>query len=158
MNVGSWLLCGFAATVVLTALMAGAQGLRLTRMSLPYLLGTLVTGERDRAKVYGVGVHLLNGWIFSAVYVAAFHALGLFTWWFGALVGFVHASFVLAVAMPALPGMHPRMASATHGPTETRQLQPPGFLGRYYGNRTPVSVLVAHLVFGALLGGFYSPG
>jgi len=155
MNLGSWLIWGFAATVILTTVLAASQGLGLTRMNLPYLLGTMLTPNRDRAKVYGVGMHLVNGWMFSLVYVAAFHASGLLTWWFGMLVGFVHAAFVLVVAMPVLPGMHPRMASEIQGPTVVRQLEPPGFLARNYGIRTPISVLVAHLVFGAVLGSFY---
>jgi hypothetical protein len=64
---------------------------------------------------------------------------------------------VLSVALPVLPGMHPRMASELHGPTVVRVLEPPGFLGLNYGLRTPVSVLLAHAVYGALLGAFYAP-
>ena len=158
MNWGEWLLWGFVGTAVLTALMAGSQGLGLSRMNLPYLLGTMFTPDRDRAKIVGVGVHFVNGWVFSLVYVAAFHAWGTSSWWLGALTGLVHASFVLAVAMPVLPGMHPRMANEQYGPTVVRQLEPPGFLGLHYGVRTPVSVVAAHLAFGAILGGFYSPG
>ncbi len=157
MNWGSWLIWGFAGTVVLTTVMSGSQGLGLTRMNLPYLLGTIFTPNRDRAKVYGVVLHILNGWMFSLVYVAALHASGLFTWWFGAAVGLVHGVFVIVVAMPVLPGMHPRMASEIQGPTVVRQLEPPGFLGRNYGIRTPISALVAHVIFGGIIGAFYSP-
>jgi uncharacterized membrane protein YagU involved in acid resistance len=77
------------------------------------------------------------------------------TWWVGALVGLVHALFVLVAAMPLLPGMHPRMASEQRGPSPTRQLEPPGVLALNYGKRTPVSVVLAHLVYGAILGAFY---
>lgn len=157
MNWGSWLIWGFASTVVLTTVMAGSQGLGITRMNIPYLLGTIFTPNRDRAKVYGVALHLLNGWMFSLVYVAAFHAAGVFTWWFGTVVGFVHGIFVLVVGMPVLPGMHPRMASEIQGPTVVRQLEPPGFLARNYGIQTPISVLIAHLIFGGILGLLYAP-
>ena len=157
MSWGSWLIWGFAATVILTTVMSGSQGLGLTRMNLPYMLGTIFTPNRDRAKIYGVALHLLNGWMFSLVYVAALHASGLFTWWFGATVGLVHGAFVITVAMPILPGMHPRMASEIQGPTVVRQLEPPGFLGRNYGIRTPISALAAHAIFGAIIGAFYSP-
>jgi hypothetical protein len=156
-NVGSWLVWGFAGTVVLTTILAGSQGLGLTRMNIPYLLGTIFTPDRERAKIYGILLHLVNGWLFSLVYVAAFHVTHLFTWWFGTAVGCVHGAFVLAVALPALPGMHPRMASETRGPTVVRQLEPPGFLGCNYGARTPLSVMLAHAIYGAILGGFYSP-
>jgi hypothetical protein len=158
MNWGSWLLWGFVGTVVLTALMAGSQGLGQSRINLPYLLGTMFTPNRDRAKLFGILIHFVNGWLFSLLYVAAFHAWGMSSWWLGALIGLVHASFVLAVGMPAMPSLHPRMANEQYGPTVVRQLEPPGFLGLHYGVRTPVSVVLAHAVFGAIIGGFYSLG
>ena len=157
MNWPSWLLWGFVSTVVLTAILGGSQGLGFTRMNLPYLLGTMITPNRDRAKLIGVVVHFVNGWMFSLVYVAAFHAWGLATWWLGALTGLVHALFVLTVLMPVLPAMHPRMANEQYGPTVVRQLEPPGFLALHYGMQTPISVVVAHIVFGAILGAFYFP-
>jgi hypothetical protein len=155
-NWGSWLLGGFVATLVLTTVMAGSQGLRMTRMNIPYMLGTMFTPSRDRAKLVGFGVHLLNGWLLSLLYVAAFHAWGRAAWGVGTVIGFVHAAFVLTVGMRLLPGLHPRMASEQHGPTVMRQLEPPGFLALNYGHQTPLSVLLAHLVFGAILGSFYA--
>lgn len=156
MNIASWLLWGFVATVVLTTLMAASQGLRLTRMSLPYMLGTMFTASRDRASLVGFGVHVVNGWLFSLLYVAAFEAWGRAGALPGAAIGLVHAAFVLTAGMAILPGLHPRMASEEHGPTLTRQLEPPGFLAMNYGARTPLSVVAAHLVFGAVLGAFYA--
>jgi hypothetical protein len=156
MNVGSWLLWGFVATVVLTTAMAATQGLRLTRINLPYMLGTMFTPDRDRAKLVGAFVHLGFGWAFSLLYVAAFEAWRQATWVRGAAVGLVHAVFVLTVGMRFLPGLHPRMASEQQGPTVARQLEPPGFLALNYGVQTPVTVVLAHLLFGAILGGFYA--
>jgi len=155
MSWGSWLVWGFAATIVLTSLMAGTQSLGLTRMNIPYMLGTMFTADRDRAKPLGVLLHVVNGWAFSLVYVAAFHAWGGATWWKGAAIGLVHAFFVLSAGLPTLPGIHPRMASELRGPTVVRQLEPPGFFGLNYGRRTPISIVVAHLVFGVILGTFY---
>jgi hypothetical protein len=156
MSVGSWLLWGFVSTVVLTTILAGSQGLGMTRMNIPYMLGTIFTPDRDRAKVMGILLHFVNGWFFSLLYVLAFELWGVSTWWLGMFIGLVHASFVLTVAMPVLPGMHPRMANEQYGPTVVRQLEPPGFLALHYGIRTPISVLLAHAVFGSILGGFYS--
>jgi uncharacterized membrane protein YagU involved in acid resistance len=155
MNWAHWLLWGFVGTVVLTGLTAAAQGLRLTRISLPYMLGTMFTPGRDRAKLVGFGVHLLNGWIFSLIYVLAFHQWGASGWWRGALIGVVHAAFVLTAGMRLLPGLHPRMATEEQGPTVMRQLEPPGFLALNYGVGTPVAVLVGHVVYGAIIGAFY---
>ncbi|HLV22592.1 MAG TPA: hypothetical protein VKZ49_16990 [Polyangiaceae bacterium] len=155
MNYGGWALWGFIGTIVLTTVMVGSQRLSMTRINIPYMLGTMVTPNRDRAKIIGIALHLINGWLLSAIYVAAFHALGRATVWLGALMGLVHALFVLVVALPALPGLHPRMASDTRGPEVVEQLEPPGFMALHYGFQTPISVLVAHLVFGAVLGAFY---
>jgi hypothetical protein len=47
------------------------------------------------------------------------------------------------------------MANEQYGPTVVRQLEPPGFLGLHYGIRTPLTVLVAHVIFGIILGTFY---
>jgi hypothetical protein len=155
MSVTSWLLWGFVGTVVLTTIMAGSQTLGLTRMNIPYLLGTMFTANRDRAKVIGVGMHLVLGWLFALLYAAAFYAWGAAGWWRGALIGLVHSAFLLVVGMPILPGIHPRMASENQGPTANRQLEPPGPLALHYGVQTPVSVVLAHVIYGAVLGAFY---
>jgi len=156
MNWGGWLLWGFVATVVLTLLMAGSQGMRLTRMSLPYMLGTMFTASRDRAKALGFLLHLISGWLFALVYLAAFNSWGRSTWWLGALIGLVQSLFVLTAGMRLVPGFHPRMASEQQGPTVARQLEPPGFLALNYGVQTPLSVIAAHLLYGAILGAFYT--
>jgi len=127
----------------------------MTRMNIPYLLGTIFTPSRDKAKFIGFFLHFINGWIFSFIYVAAFQALQMATWWFGAAIGFVHGVFVLTMALPVLPSLHPRTANEQYGPTVVRQLEPPGFLGLHYGIRTPLTVLVAHVIFGIILGTFY---
>lgn len=155
MNLGEALLWGFVATVTLTTLMAAAQGLGLSRMSIPLLLGTMFTPSRDRAMAIGPAVHLLNGWLFAFLYVAGFEALQTATWWLGAGGGALHALFVLTVAMPLMPAIHPRMVSESFGPTVNRQLQPPGFMALNYGRGTPLATLLAHLAYGAILGALY---
>lgn len=155
MNGRSISLWGFVGTVVLTGLMSASQGLGITRMNIPYMLGTMLTPDRDRAKLAGFGMHLVNGWLFACVYAAAFQSWRRATWWLGAATGLVHALFVLVAGMSLLPTLHPRMASEQHGPTPTRQLEPPGFMALNYGRRTPLSVILAHLVYGTILGAFY---
>ena len=60
--------------------MAGSQGLGLSRINFPFMLGTMFTPNRDRAKLIGFGVHFLNGWIFASVYAAAFESWRRATW------------------------------------------------------------------------------
>ncbi len=155
MNWPSSLLVGFVGTLLLTTLEAGAQQLHLTRMSIPYLLGAAFTPSRDRAKVIGFFAHLLNGQLFALVYVAVFNAVGGAGVLRGMIIGLLHAAVVLLVIVPLLPSVHPRMASLHQGPTELRQLEPPGPLALYYGASTPAMVVLAHLVFGAVVGGLY---
>jgi len=155
MTFASWLLWGFVGTVVLTAVLSIAYSLRLTRVHLPFLLGTMFTADRDRAKLWGAAVHLLNGWLFAFVYVAAFEAWGAAGVARGMLIGFVHVAFVLGVGMPLMPSLHPRMAAETHGPDPPRMLEPPGFCAIHYGYQTPIAVLCAHLLYGGILGAFY---
>lgn len=148
-------LWGFAATLVLTAVMVAAKHAGLTRIDLPFMLGTLFTESRDRAARIGFLCHLMMGWFFALIYGLAFESSGLDTWWFGALIGFVHASFVLSAGLLVLNSMHPRMARPNQGPTPARVLEPPGFLALNYGRGTPVVTLVVHLVYGGILGAFY---
>jgi hypothetical protein len=155
MNWSSWLLWGFVSTLALTTISAAAQGVGLTRMNLPYMLGTIFTPDRDRAKLYGFFVHMGLGLVFSLLYVLIFESLGEATWWLGVLIGIAQALFMLLVVVALMPGLHPRMASEQQGPTAQNLLEPPGFMGLHYGIRTPVAVLLSHVVFGAMLGAFY---
>lgn len=155
MNFGGWLILGFISTLVLTSILSGSQGLGMTRMNIPYMLGTMFTPNRDKAKIIGIFFHLINGWIFSLIYIATFEIFDIATWWIGGILGLIHALFVLTVGIPILPGIHPRMANEQQGPTVVRQLEPPGFMALNYGIRTPISVIIAHIIFGSILGGFY---
>jgi uncharacterized membrane protein YagU involved in acid resistance len=155
MNWASWLLWGFLATIVLTTISSGTQGLGLTRMNFPYMLGSIFTTDRDRAKFYGFGAHMAAGLAFSLFYVLIFQSLGRAGWWQGMLIGICHGIFVLVVIMSLLPGLHPRMASEQHGPEAQNLLEPPGFLALHYGVQTPLTILLSHAVFGTILGAFY---
>lgn len=154
----SWpqvLLAGFVGTLVLTTLEAGAQQLHISRMSIPYLLGTMLTKERDKARLAGFVAHLFNGQLFALVYVAIFHAVHRSGVWRGLLLGLAHSAVVLLVAVPLLPSIHPRMASPEQGPEGARVLEPPGPFAIHYGFSTPAVVVVAHAIFGMIIGWLY---
>lgn len=157
MNWISALIWGFGATLVLTTIMSASRALGWTRMDIPLLLGTMFTPNRNKAVWLGFVIHLMNGWIFGFIYAGAFEAAAISNWWFGMLIGLVHASFVLSAGMLMLPSIHPRMADNQRGPDPTRQLEPPGFLALNYGRQTPMATILAHLVYGGILGFFYGP-
>ncbi|HKS24654.1 MAG TPA: hypothetical protein VJZ76_17780 [Thermoanaerobaculia bacterium] len=155
MNLPSILVWGFAATIVLTALTIASQSLGLTRIDLPFIIGTMLTANRDRAKVLGAAMHVVNGWLFAIVYALFFEQLRMATWWLGALLGIVQGFFVVVAVLPMLPGMHPRMVSDFRGPEPTRLLEPPGFLAVNYGRATPWVLMLVHASYGLILGTFY---
>jgi hypothetical protein len=152
MDWAGWALFGLIATTALTAVLIAAQLAGLTRLDLPLVLGTLVTEDPDRARVAGFFIHLGAGQCFALGYAAMFALLHRATWWLGALLGLLHVAVALTVLLPLLPGVHPRMASQRAGPSSTAALEPPGLLALNYGIQTPAVAIVAHLVYGSILG------
>ena len=75
------------------------------------------------------------------------------TWWIGAILGALHGLFLL-VSLPVMAQVHPRIASEYDAPSSEPKLEPPGFLGLNYGHRTPLTTLLAQMLYGAILGGF----
>jgi hypothetical protein len=157
MDWGGWALFGLLATALLTAAMSVSQLVGWTRLDLPLLLGTMVTGDPDKARVVGFFMHLGIGEGFALGYALAFAMLDTATWWLGALLGLVHVAVALTILVPLLPGVHPRMASNRAGPRSITTLEPPGLLGLNYGVETPAVTIGAHLLFGIALGLLLAP-
>jgi hypothetical protein len=146
---------GLIGTVVMTTGLRGAQELGWTRMDLPLLLGTVFTPDRRRASVLGYGMHFVNGLIFALLYYAVFAGVGRAGWLFGAALGLVHGLFAGgALVNVLLPAIHPRMGTPWSDAEETPLLEPPGYLLRNYGERTLLGNLIAHVAYGAIVGGF----
>jgi uncharacterized membrane protein YagU involved in acid resistance len=158
MDWGGWATFGLGATVALTTIMLLAQLAGLSRMDIPMMLGTMFAEDPDRARVVGFFVHLVNGQVFGLFYAAAFSLFGLATWWLGAFFGAFHGLAALVVIVPLLPGVHRRMASERGGPRLDAVLEPPGLFALNYGRETPAVTLVAHIIYGAVLGAFLTPG
>ena len=154
LHVAVW---GLIATAALSIVLQGSQGLGLSRLSLPFLIGTLFTGNRDRASIYGFLFYILGGWIFAFLYFLVLTSAQLHHWWFGTLVGGLHGLILLVVIMPILPNIHPRIATEFDGPTSLRRLEPPGFMGLNYGRATPFSTVIGHMLYGAILGAALPP-
>jgi hypothetical protein len=146
---------GLVGTVVLTTSMRAAQELGWTRMDVPLLLGTIFTGDRARAAVIGYTLQFVNGLLFAALYAFVFWATGTAGWLFGALLGLVQALFVgSALIYILLPAINPRMGTVWSDAEETPLLEPPGFMLRNYGRYTALATILAHLLYGAIIGGF----
>jgi hypothetical protein len=153
-SLGYLMLWGLIATVAMTSVLEGSRGLGFSRLSLPFLVGTFFTGHRRWGMVLGFVAYTIGGWLFAFLYFLLFASVGIQTWWFGAVAGFLHGLFLLVAALPLLPYVHPRMASEYQGATSLRRLEPPGFLAMNYGYGTPATTLLAQTLYGAALGGF----
>jgi hypothetical protein len=146
---------GFVGTLVLTTALRAASELRLTRMDIPFLLGTAFTANRLYAKALGYILHFAIGQLFALLYYAIFLAIDRNGWWLGALFGLAHGLAVTTALINDLPPLiHPRMGSPLTGANSTALLEPPGFLMLNYGPRTPIVNILAHIAYGAIVGGF----
>lgn len=154
---GPFLVAAGLATMALATLLEGSQGLRISRLSLPFLVGTIFTPNRRRAMAVGFVLYLAGGFLFAGLYWLVFRVIGGASWWLGGLLGLGHGLFLLTAVMPVLPFIHPRMAAEHDGPCGAHGVEPPGFLGLNYGYPTPATTLVAQVIYGAILGGLF-PG
>ena len=157
MSIWGALAGGFVGTLVLTTALRTANELGLTRVDLPFLLGTALSRNRGRAKAWGYLLHLLAGELFALVYYAIFAAIDTSGWLLGAVFGLLHGLIsTTALVNILLPVVHPRMGSTLTAADSSPLLEPPGFLMRNYGRATPVVALLAHVAYGAIVGGFVS--
>jgi hypothetical protein len=155
MSIWGALAGGFAGTLVLTTALRAASELRLTRIDLPFLLGTAFTADRVRAKALGYGLHFVAGLVFALGYYAIFLAINQSGWWLGAIFGLVHGLFAAtALVNVLLPLVHPRMGTPSTGANSAAMVEPPGFLMLNYGPQTPLVNVLAHIAYGAIVGGF----
>jgi hypothetical protein len=148
---------GFVGTLVLTTALRTANELGVTRVDLPFLLGTAVTGDRGRAKAIGYLLHFLAGEAFALVYYAIFAAIDTSGWPLGAVFGLLHGVVsATALVNVLLPVIHPRMGSPLSAADSSPLIEAPGFLMRNYGRGTMVVTLLAHIAYGSIVGGFSS--
>jgi hypothetical protein len=148
---------GVVGTLVLTTGLRAASELRLTRMDIPFLLGTAFSRNRVRAKAIGYGLHFVAGQAFAFIYYGIFLVIDESGVLLGALFGLLHALFAgTALVNILLPVVHPRMGSPHTAADSSPLLEPPGFLMRNYGPSTPVVNVIVHLLYGAIVGAFVS--
>lgn len=150
---------GLAGTLVLTTILRAATELRLTRMDLPFLLGTALTSSRRLAKALGYVAHFAFGLSFALGYFLLFVSLDASGPVLGAVFGVAHALFAgTALVNVLLPLVHPRMGSTFSSSRTTPLLEEPGFMMLNYGRATPAVALVAHAAYGAIVGAFVLHG
>ena len=148
---------GLVGTLMLTTGLRAASEFRLTRMDLPFLLGTVVSANRVHAKAIGYLLHFIAGQVFAFVYYGVFVAIDHSGALLGAAFGLLHGVFAgTALVNILLPVVHPRMGSTHTAADSSPQLEPAGFLMLNYGRSTPLVSVVVHILYGAIVGGFVS--
>lgn len=157
MSVQAAMIGGLAGTFILTTVLRAASELRLTRIDLPFLLGTVLTTDRLKAKLIGYVLHFVAGLLFALAYYVGFVGLERAGWLLGTGFGVIHGLFAMTtLANILLPVVHPRMGSPLSSVESPALLEAPGFLMLNYGRATPLVNLVAHAAYGAIVGGFVS--
>ena len=140
---------------MLTTTLRAAGELGLTRMDLPFLLGTAVSADRVRAKLLGYALHFVFGLVFALGYYAVFVVVDRSGVLLGALLGLLHGLFAgTALVNILLPVVHPRMGTGFDAAGQYPLLEPPGFMLINYGRQTPLATIVSHIAYGAIVGGF----
>ena len=163
-NIWAGLLGGFVGTVVMTAMMRAGKSMGITNMpGMPLIQGAMMTDDPDKARKIGMVTHIIMGTIvFGIIYAAIFAAFGGPAWLTGLIVGAVHG-VVAGVFMKMVGETHPRMeAVANFTGDETWRhdatglhIAKPGLFAKNYGSATPAGLVMAHVVFGLVVGIVY---
>lgn len=152
----AWMLWGLVSSAAMATLLEGAMLGGISRMSMPFLFGTFAVSDRRRAIIAGYVLYILGGWVFALLYALLLASLALSHLWAyavtGLLIGLAHGAFLIAVFLPLLPLIHPRLASPHDGPQALSQIEPPGSFGLNYGRATPVVTVVAQALYGLVMG------
>ncbi|MBC8365714.1 MAG: hypothetical protein H8E59_12010 [Actinobacteria bacterium] len=155
-DLGGALVSGFVATVAMSSMMAMARMAGMTRMpAMPLVLGSMFTGDRQRAVQIGLlGHYLMMGTAaFGAIYALRYAALDIDTWSAGLAIGAIHGAVVGAVVLPMMGRIHPRLRIRSGRDTVTDEggvllITAPGFFGRAWGAMTPMGIVVGHALYG----------
>ena len=144
---------GVIGTLALATIVKAAGELRMTRMDFALLLGTAFSDNRRKARAIGYVLYFVLGVAYAEAYGGFFSIIGHASWRLGALLGALHAIFTATVLVNVLlPVVHPRMATPDTAANDVTLIEPPGFLMLNYGRSTLFVTLVAHVVYGALVG------
>jgi hypothetical protein len=150
---------GFIGAVVMTLMMNGAKAAGMTSMDMVLMQGAMVTGDRKKAKGIGLVTHLvmMGAIVLGSIYAWLFSLLDVAPedlWWVGALIGVVHG-IIAGMAMAMMPTMHPRMGGDADTAGDEIHLRSPGLFGKNHGKMTPVGIMMAHIVYGLVVGLVY---
>lgn len=144
------LAAGFAATVLMTALMYMAPLMRMPKMDIAAMLGTMFLASPGPAFWLGLMLHLMMGTVlFPAVYHLLFRPLSGGGSGRGLLFGLLLWAAVNMMVMPMIGRIHPLVKNG--------MMPAPGFLMLKLGVLAPIGSFIGHLLYGVVLGKLAGP-
>ena len=147
---GSAVGAGILATLVMTAVMYMGKFMmpKQMPMDLLYMLGSMMTKDRNIAYAMGAMAHAAAGIGYGIIHIALFVAFdiddNLVLW--GILFGAVHWAIV-GMMMGMMKIMHPRIQDGT--------VADPGFFVTKLPPMNTMGFLMVHLLYGLSIGAFY---
>ena len=152
-DVGTAIWAGFVGAIAMLGVIYMGLASGMTSMNLLRTLGTMAVPKASNPVIYGIGLmmHLMMGAGFGLVHAGLLHAVDPASEGaaaaYGALFGGVHG-VIVALTMPViLTMMHPLVRSG--------DLPEPGVALTRLGKMTPVGIVMAHVVFGLVVGAIY---
>ncbi len=136
---------GLAATLVLTLALAAGPAIGAPPLNLPLWDGTLFTLNLTLAVGFGYLVHFAVGVVLASLYVQVVAPrLTAEPWLKGAIFGTMVWAALLLIGLPLFDALDPLVANGL--------MAAPGVAALGLGVAAPPMLLVAHLLYGAVLG------
>ncbi len=147
MNIPRAFAAGVLGAGAMTVIMLFARLWGLTALNLELLLGSIVTRQLDPATwLIGLGIHFMTGGLAGMLYALGFEKWTLYAdSWIGLVFGSIHG-FAGGFLIALMPVVHPLMPDI---------LIAPGPFGINFGLLTAATFMGLHLLYGAMVGGFY---
>ena len=153
-SAGWAILAGAIGAAAMLMVIYGGRAMGMTKMDLLRTLGTMVQPKGATNVVYGIGLmmHLMMGAAFGLIHTGLLHAFdpsstGAATG-LGILIGAVHGMIVTG-GMPMMLKMgHPLVKDGT--------IDDPGPAMTGFGKMTPMGMVMAHVVYGIVVGAIYA--
>lgn len=153
-SVGWALAAGVLGGVAFLVVVTMGLAVGMTRMNFLEVMGTMLVPKASKATVYvtGLAVHLMASAGFGLAHAGLLHAIGVTSvseaagW--DLAIGVGHGVAILVMLPVMLTAMHPLV--------RTGAIERPGVALTGFGAGTPIGSLMAHVVFGVLVGAVYA--
>jgi len=144
---------GLASSLAMLVVIYMGRAIHMTRMDLLWTLGTMISPRATKPRIYltGLLVHLMMGAAFGLAHAGLLTQLDPST-----NAGANGLGLVLGLGHGMVAGLiMPLMLTMAHPLVRNQEIPSPGFALSGFGSLTYVGVIMAHGVFGLVLGATY---